>query len=256
MPFQLDEPHQTAERSRPLSATSAGRPSAEKVGTALAGGHWELGLIILTGILHVVVELVWGGARGRAVTAGRPEQIYNLIVAGLWGGYVLWRATTAQGVARLWGFRWDNFSPALRLSLCFSLLAAVPLVVYGSLMGRLALPATFWVALSLYPLYGIAQQFALQALMTRNLRVLIGPQSLRVLLVATLFSAVHFPNRALMILALIAGLGFTWIYEKHPNLSAIGIAHGLLGALAYYLVLGLDPGAEIVAAVHHAIPRW
>ena len=217
--------------------------------------YWELCLIILTGALHVVIELVWGGTKGTLATAGQPEQIYNLIVAGLWGCYVLWRMTTTQGMARVWGFRWDNFWQAFRPSLRFSLFASVPLVMYGGFMGRWALPATFWVALFLYLPYGIAQQFALQALITKNLRALIGPQSVRILLVAVLFSAVHFPNQSLMILALIAGLGFTWIYEQHPNLPAIGITHGLLGALAYYLALGLDPGAEILVAVRQMMSR-
>jgi len=116
-------------------------------------------------------------------------------------------------------------------------------------MGRLAIPITFWVALLLYPFYGLAQQFALQALIARNLRPVVRSQRLRILLAAALFSAAHFPNNVLMLLTLIAGLGFTWIYETHQNLWAVGMVHGLVGALAYYLVLGLDPGADIVAAV-------
>jgi membrane protease YdiL (CAAX protease family) len=50
----------------------------------------------------------------------------------------------------------------------------------------------------------------------------------------------------LMALTFIAGLAFTWIFEKHRNLWAIGIVHGILGSVAYYLVIGQDPGAEIL----------
>ena len=49
-----------------------------------------------------------------------------------------------------------------------------------------------------------------------------------------------------MALTLVAGLAFTWIYETYGNLWAVGIVHGLLGALAYYAVLGQNPGAELL----------
>jgi membrane protease YdiL (CAAX protease family) len=55
-----------------------------------------------------------------------------------------------------------------------------------------------------------------------------------------------------MVLTFVAGLVFTWIYERHNNLWAIGIVHGILGAVAYYVVLGHDPGAEIIGLLNHA----
>ena len=49
-----------------------------------------------------------------------------------------------------------------------------------------------------------------------------------------------------MVLTLGAGFFFTLIYRRHPNLWAVGILHGFLGALAYYLVLGEDPGGMVI----------
>jgi membrane protease YdiL (CAAX protease family) len=63
---------------------------------------------------------------------------------------------------------------------------------------------------------------------------------------ATLFALAHTPNGPLMALTFLAGLGMTWVFERRRNLWAIGIVHGILGALAYYLVLGHDPGAELL----------
>jgi len=108
------------------------------------------------------------------------------------------------------------------------------------------LPVTFWLVVLLYPVWGLGQQFALQALITRNLRAYVPRLWPRIMAASAIFSAAHFPNYPLMALTLIAGLAFCWIYEKHNNLWAIGIVHGFLGALAYYLVLGNDPGAEIM----------
>lgn len=217
--------------------------------------YWELWLITLTGLLHVTIELMWGGSPTSASAAGAPERLYNLVAVILWGIYVLWRIANTPGMARAWGFRWDNFFEALRPSAFFLLVAAVLLLLYGKLNDRLTVPPSFWLALLLYPLYGIAQQFALQALVTRNLRSLISRRSIRACASAGMFSAAHFPNAWLMGLTFPTGFVFSWLYERRPNLWAVGITHGLLGALAYYLVLGLDPGAEIITAVRHIVSR-
>jgi membrane protease YdiL (CAAX protease family) len=63
---------------------------------------------------------------------------------------------------------------------------------------------------------------------------------------SVLFALSHYPRVDLMILTLIGGMFFTLIYRRYPNLWAVGIAHGVLGALAVYLVVKEDPGAVIL----------
>ena len=216
--------------------------------------YLELALILLTGVLHVAIELAWGaGVHG--LRAAWPERLYTASVTVIWCTYVLWRGVREPGLRSRWGFRLDNALPAFCTCLLFVIPATAILALYAIIVNRLAIPTTFWTALLLYPLYGIAQQFALQVLVTRNLRALISRQALRVFLVAAFFSAAHFPNQPLMTLTFIAGLGFTLVYEVHPNLWVVGIAHGFLGALAYHWVLGLDPGAEIIAVIQQAALR-
>lgn len=214
--------------------------------------HLELALILLTGVLHVVIELAWGaGVHG--FRSAWPERLYTVSVTVIWGTYVLWRVVCEPGLKSRWGFRLDNALPAFCTCLVFVIPATALLALYALIANRLAIPTTFWIALLVYPLYGIAQQFALQVLVTRNLRALISRQPLRILTVAAFFSAAHFPNQPLMVLAFLAGGGLTLIYEVDPNLWVVGIAHGFLGALAYYWVLGLDPGAEIIAVIQQAV---
>lgn len=208
--------------------------------------YLELWLIVLTGFLHGVVELMWDGRHGKTLWLLTPDQLYNLLASVLWSGYVLWRLATTPGIARAWGFRGDNFMNALGPSVLFVTCAAVLLLVYGKLTGRLVVPQTFWLALLLYPLYGIAQQFALQVLVAKNLRSLISTTWVRASVTGAIFSIAHFPNAPLMVLVAPVGLVFTLIYESRPNLWAVGLAHGLLGAMVYYMVLGLDPGAQIL----------
>jgi hypothetical protein len=203
-------------------------------------------MILATGALQWVVEWAW---RGR-VWSLTPDQFYNFAAIAVWGVYVVRRLVTTRGIGRAWGFRTDNFLKALAPSLLFAACGAALIMLYGTATGRGRLPASFWACLWLYPLYGIAQQFALQALVVRNLRLCVRARSARAAAAGAIFSAAHFPVIPLMLLTAPAGIVFAWIYETRPNLWALGIAHGLLGALAYYFVLGMDPGAQVIGIVH------
>ncbi len=204
--------------------------------------YLELCMVILTGAVHIFLELISNSQE----QLGGPESVFNIIAVIGWSIYVLWRAISVPGMARAWGWRRDNFPDAMKLGAIFAAPAVVVLLIIGWLLNHLPIPSTFWLVLFLYPVWGIAQQFALQALITKNLRELVKPPWLRALAAATLFSVSHFPNYILMALTFPAGFIFTFIYEKKPNIWAIGIVHGLLGALAFYLILGEDPGALIL----------
>lgn len=210
----------------------------------------ELALLILTGVGHVGLEVASDGLKGAADSITRPQHVYNLCAAVGWGAYLVWRAVRKRGMLAEWGFRREGFLVALRESLLFAAVGAVPLLAFGWMKGRLPLPITFWMVLALYPLWGLAQQFALQGLITRNLRGVVPSPGWRVAIAATLFSAAHFPTWWLMGLTWGAGLMFTWVFERHRNVWAVGLVHGLLGSLAYYLVLGKDPGAELLGMLN------
>lgn len=199
--------------------------------------YLELAMMILTGSLHVVMEVM-------LKVDERWLRDYNVSAVVLWSCYLLWRTRTAPGLARAWGFRLDNFTPAWRRCALVMLPAIIGALLYGRLAGRLPLPDSFWVILAIYPLYGIAQQVALQVLVGRNLRGLVSSLVIRAGVIGLLFGAAHAPDWTLVGLTVCAGAVFAWIYERTPNLLAIGVAHGVLGALVYYLVLGIDPLAQ------------
>ena len=194
-------------------------------------------MIVLTGTLHVAMEVL--------LQVGEQWlRIYNTSVSILWALYILWRTRTTPGLAREWGFRLDNFLLAWRRCVYIVVPATIGAFLYGGIMGRLPLPDSFWLIVLLYPVYGIAQQVALQVLLNRNLRGLLPSLVIRAGVISLLFGAAHIPNWILVGLTWCAGVIFTCIYERHPNVLAIGVAHGLLGAAVYYLVLGVDPIAE------------
>ncbi len=206
-----------------------------------SGPHYpELIAIIVAGIVHKLAKSLV------STTAGR---VCNAIIALGFLGYVGWRAAQSRQVWRCWGMRTDNFKRALRAQMVFGVPAAITICALGVWLGSLPLPWTFWVSLGLYPIWGVAQQFAVQNLIGRNLNSLFRQPWLHAIVTAVLFSVSHFPNMTLMSFVLPAGVFFTLIYRRHPNLWAVGIVHGLLGALVYYVVLQQDPGASIVKFV-------
>jgi hypothetical protein len=197
----------------------------------------ELLAVIALGAAHVVVELTF------SLDASR---IFNSIAFAAGLAYLVWRASTTQALLYRWGFRVSNFWTAFCSHLPFFACATVALLIWGGISGRLPLPGTFWVAALLYPFFGVAQQFIVQNLLMANLRGLIRRPGLCALAAAFLFCLSHLPRIALSTWALIAGFFLTLAYQRHPNLWAIGIVHGLLAALAFHTVFAEDPGARIL----------
>ena len=192
------------------------------------------------GVLHVATEIV---------LSPRVARQYNAVATAAILLYLGWRLSVTQNALHMWGFRGDNFWAALRLQLTFAVPAGVILYGLGLSQGTATLPRTFWLVLGLYPLWGIAQQFALQNLIARNLRDVVPDQMLRALAVALLFGLSHCPRRSLMVLTFVAGFFLTLIYEYQPNLWAVGCVHGVLGAMTIYIVLQEDPGAKFLGFV-------
>ncbi len=99
------------------------------------------------------------------------------------------------------------------------------------------------ILLLLYPMWGVLQQFLVQALGVANLRNLFPSAGLGfvVLLGACLFSVAHFPEGWLMLATGIMGCAFIPCYFQHRNLWVLGVYHGWLGTFFYLWVLNQDP---------------
>ncbi len=197
--------------------------------------YGELVAILAAGTIKVAIAVVFSVSVARLFTAA---------VALCFLIYVAWRATRTTGVLRVWGMRRDNFVEAVRLNLAFGLVAAVVLLGFGLLTGSLGLPGTVWLILILYPVPATMQQFALQNMLARNLAGLFSHPLIISLVCGLLFGMSHYPRTSLVWLTVPAGFAFTVIYQKVPNLWAVGLVHGLLGTIAVYTVLREDPGAK------------
>lgn len=200
-------------------------------------GLLELLALGFVGLAHVAVEAIWGEPTALALTG---------VAVLAFAGYVAIRAREA-GAARRWGLRRDNLGSSLKAHLGFAAVAGSGLVALSAVLGRLEVPWTFWVVLAVYPLWGGAQQFALQNFIAANLARFTSREWLVAVGAGIAFGLSHVPRWDLTALTLVSGVLFTWIYRRHPNLWAIALSHGLLGTIAIYLIVGEDPLRALLA---------
>jgi membrane protease YdiL (CAAX protease family) len=189
--------------------------------------NWlELGLLLGLGAGNVAVELL-----------GLPKTPLVVGGAGLWAIYLAAGLRRDRGALRRWGLRVDTLGPASRDAAIVTLPLAAAMAAYGFARGHLPPPPGFWSILALYPVWGLAQNFLLNAILARNLRTIL-PERLVVVLATLLFSLSHAPDLELMALTLLVAPIWLVLYRRNPNLWVLGVAHGLLGTLAFFAVLG------------------
>ncbi|MDH3732767.1 MAG: CPBP family glutamic-type intramembrane protease [Gemmatimonadota bacterium] len=209
----------------------------------IRGSGGELIAVVAAGALHVGAELWFSEAVALWVSAALSAGFLIYLVA---------RVRRHSGMLRAWGMRWDNFGEAIGPHLIFAAVGSAIVLWIGYVVGTISFPRTFWLTLLLYPIWGTAQQFALQNLLARNVYAFTSNMLVVSVVASILFGASHYPRLWLVALTAGAGFPFTIMYRRFPNLWAVGIAHGILGSLAVYSVLGEDPGAAILSALW----RW
>lgn len=194
----------------------------------------EVLLVVMTGGFHILCETVFSAKLPFIVTASLA-----------WLAYVVIRCRENPAVLKVWGIRTDNLSASLRLVLPFLLVSVLAVTAYAAIQHTFSLPLHFLVIALIYPVWGVVQQFLIQAMITRNLNDLGWSRPVVLILSAVLFGIVHWPDPMLMGLTCVSGIAWSFIYLKVPNLISLGVCHGFLGALVYYLVLNRDPWMEL-----------
>jgi CAAX prenyl protease-like protein len=193
----------------------------------------EIAAVLLTGLVYVFFENVL------------HRKLEFLVPCALaWLTYLGWRIGNVPGQARDWGLRADNLKPATTAAALVAAVAIAGLVVLRLIAGWRPLPAHAWVVLTLYPVWALVQQFLAQALIARNLRLLGAPRAVIIPVAALLFGLAHVPDWPLVGLCAAAGLVWTTLYLRIPNLWPLAISHAVLGTLAYYWLLERDPWRE------------
>lgn len=203
----------------------------EKTETTDKSPGIELGAVVLTGLSHVVFQGL--GAKG----------LFIALASVGWVTYVEWRVWQNPGLWRRWGFRTDNLKASLFWPTIVFVLAVVVMALFALSYGRDLWNDHIIVLLLLYTVWGVLQQFLVQALGVSNIMKLFPQAGLWwvVLLGACLFSVVHYPQGWLMFATGLLACVFIPCYLRHPNLWVLGLYHGWLGTFFYLWVLNQDP---------------
>jgi hypothetical protein len=201
----------------------------------------DLALVLVTGIGHYVFRHLLGLAAP-----------FIALVVAFWVPYVALRLRT-PGQADAWGLRRANLAPALRETLAFMAVAGALMVAYGVLARGAGVPsAGFFALLALYPLFGLVQQLLVCAVGGTALEALTGRRAVAIAIGAAIFGVIHAPDLRLVALTTAAGAVWMTCFFRWRNLWPLGLAHGWLGAIAYFYVLGRDPWVELRASLERA----
>ena len=196
---------------------------------------FEVGAVVATGVLHLVFKSI--GAKG----------LFIALASTSWIGYIAFQVRRDTGNWKNWGFRTDNLWGAFKWPTVLFVLAVMAMAGYGVMIGRVLWQRHMLFLLLLYPLWGILQQFLVQALGVNNLIQLFPRFGLLLAMPVgvVLFSGVHFPNWRLMLATGILACFFIPLYIRDRNLWPLGLYHGWLGTFFYLWVLGRDPWVSL-----------
>jgi len=153
---------------------------------------------------------------------------------------IRWDYRADKGILKTYGIRTDNLKEATRLSVLFFSPMAIVILAIFPFTDNPKPPIYFYFTIFLYPLWGLAQQFMFQSFFhSRLLKLGLAPWS--IVICTLVFTFVHWNSEKLRIFTFIGGIFFSYSFYRCPNILPLGFAHGILGAMVYYLILGKDP---------------
>lgn len=143
-----------------------------------------------------------------------------------------------------WQHAWRSY---LALTLAIAALLAFYSVLF--LPGVIAAidPATFALRLAGYMIFGPVQALLFFGFFQTRLRTMLpigqGPnatlhhQMMVALATAAIFSLAHIPNPTLMLFTFLAGLAWSLLFYRRPNILLLGLSHALLGTILHQFLL-------------------
>lgn len=175
--------------------------------------------------LLVLVYIWWGEARAEALVL--------IPLAAVIASHLYRRETPAA-----LGFRLTNFGRCAREVGPALLALTLALVALTTALGTAhsATPRRVLAVLALYCLWGLFQQYVLNAYFVSRFAMAVRSPHVAAMLGAICFAGAHTPNWFLMAVTLVAGYLSARIYLAYRNLLFLGVAHAVLGTFIVFAV--------------------
>jgi uncharacterized protein len=203
---------------------------------------FEIIMVILTGLGKLVF-----------VDYLNLKFIYVIAAILFWTGYFVNRVSRNRDLIKYWGLSFSNIKETSKIVGGVGIMVLCSFIVYGIDRHTIKLSWNILFVLITYPIWGLVQQFLMMSLFAGNLKDLGIKQINKVLIIiltATLFSIVHYPSFQLILATFIMAIFYSIIFLNKRNIIPLGIFHGVLGGIFYYVVLNRDPWLEFIAIIN------
>ncbi|OGR81549.1 MAG: hypothetical protein A3I11_00445 [Elusimicrobia bacterium RIFCSPLOWO2_02_FULL_39_32] len=129
---------------------------------------------------------------------------------------------------------WEHFVHSFYAIFYFTLVVTAFFIGMAFYFDSFNYDGQFALRVSEYVFWSFLQQIGLQVFLTRRLQN-VFPQPLIIAVASgSIFSLIHFPNPALMILTGIGGIFWSYFFQKAPNLYLLALSHGWLAVMSLY----------------------
>lgn len=194
-------------------------------------------------IFEILAVILTGFSKVLFINILKLHAVYILSAIIFWVTYFVYRVFKNRNLIYYWGLSVNNLKQTFKVVSVAGTLAIGAFIVMGFYKNTLLLVWNLVFVLLTYPLWGLVQQFMVMSILANNLRDYRGGQLnyyLVVLITSLTFSVVHFPSIPLIIATFLMAVFYSVVFLKYRNIIPLGIFHGIMGGLFYYLVLGKD----------------
>ncbi|HLO60347.1 MAG TPA: CPBP family glutamic-type intramembrane protease [Bacteroidales bacterium] len=177
--------------------------------------------------------------------------VYIITTIAFWSTYFVYRVSKNKKLINYWGLSFSTISGTMKILAIPGLIILIGLIIYGIFTIHFSWNILF--VLITYPIWGLVQQFLMMSLFAGNLKDYEGKNintAFIVIITSFLFSIVHYPSFALIAVTFAMAIIYSLIFLSKRNILPLGIFHGVLGALFYYVVLQRDAWLEFFSILN------